>query len=431
MTHDPMIFPNGIRLLQSWQKGETHSQDPLKQIYQDAIDGKYDTILADPGPSDAIHIGGAHDMLPLSILYDLFDLHSDAIYKGDPDRYVRSYLISRKLLGLNKPYLSWPCYALTAEAIGQETMYTDKFPPGSDPDVMLLDRENWKSVMPVKLDDGIPAVIEQMLRTYVGITGLEPILHLSAPYSLAADTFGQEPLLGELVHDPAFVVELLHHLADTIHRPWIKDFITKFPNGWIELSDASGSPFFIGPKNCKDISSGAVRYLAEGESWGDRVYVANYRGDYVTQAQRRNRRNARKSALKANAEPTVTLGNLSDAKGSVCPAYVQRLHDDQVPIDFYRDWAIERRVPLYAGIGASYLDRNSISDMDAKLSEVRENTKRDVEAITTVARAIRDQGFTNRKPPWPGTLYFEDVSAETSMELIEVIIETALKHSRY
>lgn len=431
MKSDPMVFPNGIRLLQSWQKGEVDCRAMLKQIYQNAFDGKYDAILADPGPTDAIHLGGAHDMLPLSILYDLFDLHSDAIYKGDPDRYVRAYLMSRKLLGLNKPYLSWPCYALTAEAIGQETMYTDKFPPGSDPDAMLLNNKNWKSVQPVNLDEGIPAVIERMLQTYVKITGLEPVLQLSAPYSLAADTYGQEPLLDALVHDPDFVVELLHHLADTVHRPWINNFIGKFPNGWIELSDASGSPFFIGPKNCKNISSGAVRYLAKDEPWGDRVYVANYRGDYVTQAEKRNRRNARKTAPDAKSVPSVTLEALSHAKGSVCPAYVQRLHDDRVPIEFYRDWAIERNVPLFAGIGASYLDRNSISDMDAKLIEVRENTQRDIKAVKEVTRAIRDQGYINRKPPWPGALYFEDVSAETSMVLIEAIIETALRSGRY
>jgi len=31
-----------------------------------------------------------------------------------------------------------------------------------------------------------------------------------------------------------------------------------------------------------------------------------------------------------------------------------------------------------------------------------------------------------RVPPWPGAIYFEDVSANTNMEIMEIIIGTAL-----
>jgi hypothetical protein len=30
-------------------------------------------------------------------------------------------------------------------------------------------------------------------------------------------------------------------------------------------------------------------------------------------------------------------------------------------------------------------------------------------------------------PPWPGTIYFEDISAESNFDLIEIIIDTTLK----
>lgn len=429
---DLLEFPNGIQLLRSWQNGETDRLDELRAVYSAAINGEYDSIFSEPSPEGEIHVGGSHDMLPLSLAYDLFGIEAESFYTGDPERYVRFYLMTRRLLGLNKVYLSWPCYALTAQAIGQDTMYTDKFPPGSNPDNMLLNRDNWKGVKPVDLENGlIPRCAEEMMRTYERLTGLEPILHLSAPYSLAADTYGQEPLLAALVHEPEMVVELLHHLVDVVYRPWLNDIIKKFPNAWLEFADASGSPFFIGPKNCRDISSEAIRYLSEGEPWGDRVYVANYRGDYVTKAKPRNRRNARGRDSGATNTTTVSIEELSEAKFAANPVYIQRLYDDFVAVDFYRDLAIEKNVPLYAGIGSRQIDRNGISDMDEKKAELRDATLENVEAIKDVTRAIRDNGYTERKPPWPGTLYFEDISAESSFELIELMIGTALKESQY
>lgn len=428
---DILEFPNGIRLLKAWQDADATRMDDVKQVFVDTVAGQYDNNFAWAGPTDAIHIGGSINLMTLTIMHDLFGYESDEFYKGDPERYVRSTLMTRRLLGMNKLYLSWPVYAFTAEAMGQQTMYPDKFPPGSDPDANLLNRENWQVPRTPDFDTGIPAIIEDMMQVYVRLTGLEPVLHLSAPYSLAADTFGQEPLLAALVHEPEFAKELLRHLADTVHRPWINDFISKFPNGWIELSDASGSPFFVGPRNCRDISIDAIRYLAEGEPWGHRVYDANYRGDYVTQAPKKDRRSARKRKAMAVPDAPVTLDDLTEAKHSVCLHYVQRLHDDRVPVDYYRDKAIEWNVPLFAGVGSSQIDRNSVSDMAAAKADLRDVARRDIDAVKAVARTIRDNGYCATKPPWPGTIYFEDVSSESSMELIEVIIQTALNEGRY
>ncbi len=430
-SSDRLEFPNGIRLLEAWQNGDTAGRDELKRLLVDTIDGKFDENFAWAGPTDAIHIGGSINLMTLTIMHDLFGYESAEFYKGDPERYVRTTMMNRRLLGMNKLYLSWPVYAFTAEALGQETMYPDKFPPGSDPDVMLFNRENWQVPRTPDFSTGIPAIIEEMIRVYVSLTGLEPVLHLSAPYSLAADSFGQEPLLAALVHEPEFAKQLLMQLVDTVHRPWINDFMSKFPNGWIELSDASGSPFFIGPRNCRDISIDAISYLVDSEPWGHRVYDANYRGDYVTQAPQKNRRNARRGGASAEPEIRVTLDDLTKAKHSVCRDYVQRLHDDKVPVDYYRDKAIDWNVPLSAGVGSSQIDRNSVSDLATAKVALRDVAKRDVAAVKAVARAIRDNGYCDRNPPWPGTIYFEDVSSESSMELLEVIVQTALNEGRY
>lgn len=428
---DVPAFPYGIGLLKAWQDADPSRWAELKQVFQECVDGKYDQAVGRAGPTDAIHIGGSINLMTLTIMHDLYGYESDEFYKGDPARYVRTTLLTRRLLGMNKMYLSWPVYAFTAEAMGQQTMYPDKFPPGSDPDVMLLNRDNWQVPRTPDFNSGIPAIIESMMRTYVELTGLEPVLHLSAPYSLAADTFGQEPLLAALVHEPEFVRDLLKQLADTIHRPWINDFIEKFPNGWIELSDASGSPFFVGPKNCRDISIDAIRYLAAGEPWGPRVYDANYRGDYVTQARPKNRRNARKGNSNAAPEVSITLDELTASKHTVCGEYVQRLHDDKVPVDYYRDKAIEWNVPLFAGIGSSQIDRNSVIDLGAAKIDLRAVVLGDVKAVNHVARTINANGYDEVKPPWPGTLYFEDVSSESSLDLIKVAVETALENGRH
>ena len=90
---------------------------------------------------------------------------------------------------------------------------------------------------------------------------MPPLLQISAPYSLAADIYGQEPLLADLVNDPDTVNSMLDHLGDMVLAPWMDHHFKKFPNGWVELSDASGSPFFIGPENCKTMSIRSIRHM--------------------------------------------------------------------------------------------------------------------------------------------------------------------------
>ncbi len=263
-----------------------------------------------------------------------------------------------------------------------------------------------------------------MVDFYQRLTGLDPILHLSAAYSLAADTFGQEPLLAALIHEPDFANELLDQLTDKVIQPWANHFFKKFPNGWLELSDASGSPFFIGPQNCKDMAVRSSLRLVDENSWGDRVYDANLRGDYVTLAEKKNRRAKRRNSGNENTA-TMSLQELADLKYRICPDFVIRLDDDRVPISFYEEQAIACNIPLVAGIGASQIDRNSISDLDAKRISIKAEAEEYVAAIKNVATTISESGYDERKPPWPGTVYFEDISSETNIELVEIIVSVA------
>ena len=221
-------FPAGIRLLAGWQRSDRDSTERLREIVDAAVAGRLDQDFRRPAPVDAVHVGGAINLMTLTIMHQLYSMESAEFYKGDPERYIRTTMLSRRLLGMNKLYVSWPVYAFTAEAIGQVTTYPDQFPPGSDPDCMLITRDNWQSIAIPDMTSGIPKIIEETIACYTRLTGMEPILHLSAPYSLAADTFGQEQLLSALVRDPDFVIALLDHLVDHVHRPWIEHFCKDF-----------------------------------------------------------------------------------------------------------------------------------------------------------------------------------------------------------
>ncbi|MCP4185429.1 MAG: hypothetical protein GY761_19320 [Hyphomicrobiales bacterium] len=426
---DRLELSDGIELFGRWQRGDGDARTRLNEIFDHAIAGGYDDNFAIPPPQDRVNIGGSVNLLTLYAMHDIYGIKSDEFYKGDAKRYVRSTMVTRRLLGMNKLYISWPNYAFSSEAVGQSTMYPDKFPPGSDPDDMLINRENWQEIALTDFNTGIPKLLDEILEFYQQLTGMEPVLQLSAPYSLAADTFGQEPLLGCLVHDLDFANQLLDHLADQVITPWLNHFFDKFPKGWAEFSDASGSPFFIGPKNCTEIAIRSLRRIIDNNAntWGARVYDANYRGDYVALAEKSERKSRRRQPAGQNSNK-VDLRELMDAKHTICRDFVIRLHDDRIPVSFYVDEAIKNNVPLFTGIGAGQIDRNSIEDIFATLVQVQSDVSAYVEAIKLVAQSISTAGYSRRIPPWPGTLYFEDVNFESDFGLIKLIVQEVTRN---
>ena len=426
MPFEELTFPEGLRLLARWQSNDPRATERLKEIFDAGIRGQYDEVFRRPVPQDAVHVSGSIDLLTLGMMHELFGVTAAELYKGNPQRYVRAVLLTLRLLGMRKLYLSWPVYGFTAEALGALMIYSDKFSPGTDPDTVLANADNWRDLPTLDLATGIPKVLDEILAFYRRLTGHGPVLHLSAPYSLAADLYGQEHLITALTHEPDFVNRFLDHLADTVLKPWMNHFFAQHPDGWVELSDASGSPFFIGPANCKNIAIRSIQRLVAENPWGARVYIANYRGDYVTQAKQRVS-SSRRSRPQRSDSHGVSLEELFEAKNSVCRDYVIRLADDRVSASYYVEKAIEHGVPLFMGIGATQLDRNSIADMEGAKADLRELGSEHVDAISTVARAITANGYHSKVPPWPGTLYFEDVSAESSFELIEILVDSAIR----
>ncbi len=425
---DEFTFPTGIRLLQRWQDKDPAACDRLTEIFDKTIEGEYDDVFHGPPPTDRVHISGPVDLLSLTIMYRLYGINATQFYKGDAERFVRTSLMTQRLMGMPKHYISWPVYGFTAEALGQTMIYSDQYSPGADPDKPLFTYDNWQDVTTPDFSTGIPKLLDEVVDCYHRLTGLQPVLHLCAPYSTAADTFGQEALISALTHDPEFVNRFLDLLADKLLEPWINHFFDRYPSGWVELSDASGSPFFIGPHNCKNIAIRANKRLKDRNSWGDRVYDANYRGDYVTRAIKPTCRSSRRRKKADSDIAEMSLEALFEVKNSVCPDYVMRLAEDRIPLDFYEQQAIQHNIPLFLGIGATQIDRNSIVDSNTAMIETEKYTRNYVETIKRVAKQIVSNGYESRDPPWPGTIYFEDISAESSFELIKTIIATGLGH---
>jgi len=433
-------FSEGSTLLSQWQAGDDVAQKRLRTLFDVVIEGEFDGDFQEQPSDNAVRVTTSLHLLTLTILNQLYGLNSKEFYKGDPQRYVRTTLMTQRLLGIRKLTLGWPVYAFGAEALGQATMYPDQHAPGADPGVSLVDRNNWNKLETPDFEGEVPRVIEAMLSSFEELTGLEPVAHLPAPYSLAADIFGQETLITALSHEPDFVVEFLENLTGKIIVPWCERLVQKFPNIWLELSDASGSPLFISPNLFQKIAAGPVLRLIKEFPWGNRVFVANYRGDMTTKtsrlegrrgAGRRNRRGQQTDPETSSIQSsTNALNELIDFKLSLCPEFIIKLDADQSPLSIYMEHAIRREKPLYLGIGATRIDRNSIVDHEAAKSELEDLASNSAKAIKAVSESLANKGQYRSNLSWPGDVYIEDVNAESDLGLLKTIIETLDKHGK-
>ncbi len=419
-------YPPGLHLLARWQSGDAEAKSEMTEFFDAAIAGDFDANFAVPAPFNEIHATASVHMLALSVLYDLYGIESAEYYKTDPWRYVRANLAVSRLLGVKKLYMTWALYAFTCEPLGQIMMYPDQFPPGCDPDEPLINKDNWRALETPDFTTGVPKAIDDIMRITEEITGMAPLLQISAPYSLAADIYGQEPLLADVVHDTDNVNALLNHLADKVLGPWMDHHIETFPNGWIELSDASGSPFFIGAENCTNMSIRAIQYMIKDKPYADRVYDNNYRGDYVSQVTKKARGTRRRPARKEK-NSGIGLLELTEAKVSVCPRFIMRLEADKVDVSFYADQSIQRNLPLTAGIGSPQIDRNSIGDLEAAKAEIANYARSCVESIKRVCETIDLPEDNFIMDPWPSHVYFEDVNSQSQFELVELILNEVKK----
>ena len=92
-------------------------------------------------------------------------------------------------------------------------------------------------------------------------------------------------------------------------------------------------------------------------------------------------RSSRRRSRGGSNEAPIDLEELTALKHSVCTDFVIRLDDDRVDIDFYEKAAIQRNVPLFTGIGAGQVDRNSVENLALAKAEIQATAETYVEAI--------------------------------------------------
>jgi hypothetical protein len=423
------VFPKGLDLLKRWQAGDTEAKAEMKTIFDAAIAGEFDESFSVLPAPDRVNSTASVHMLTLALLNDLSGVESWDYYNTDPYRYVRTNFAVSRLLGMSKFYTTWAIYAFTCEPLGQKMMYPDKYPPGADPDAILINHDNWHLLETPDFTTGVPKAIDDIMRATQDLTGVPPLLNLSAPYSLAADIYGQEPLLADVVNDPDNVNALLDHLGDKVLAPWMDHHFKEFPDGWVELSDASGSPFFIGPDNCKNMSIRAIRHTLRDKPYAARVFDNNYRGDFVAEVKKKVR-SSRRRAAKVVEDTDMgqnKLLELTDAKVSVNPVFIMRLEADKVDISFYEEQAIARNMPLTTGIGSPHIDRNSIENLDVKKLEIAEEARSFVSAVKRVCDVIDLPDDNHVGAPWPSHIYFEDINGQSQFDLVEIILNEVYK----
>ena len=415
-------FPNGLHLLKRWQAGDADAKDEMTAVFDAAIAGEFDSNYSILTSANRVHSTASVHMLGLAILFDLYGIESWAYYNLDPYRYVRTNLAVSRLLGIHKFYTTWALYAFTCEPLGQKMMYPDRFPPGADPDAFLIDGKNWQDLKTPDFQHGVPKAIDGILEVAQELTGVPPLLQISAPYSLAADIYGQEPLLADVVNNPTQVNALLDHLGDVVLGPWMDHFFQKFPHGWVELSDASGSPFFIGPDNCINMSIRSIRQMLRDKSYANRVFDNNFRGDIVTEAEKKSRRSKRRNK-EAVGNHSDRLMELTNAKVSVNPIFIMRLEADKIDISFYEKQAIARNLPLTSGIGSPQIDKNSIKDIEIAKKNIREDARSFIESISRVCQTVDLPDDNHVGASWPSHIYFEDINGESHFDLVEIVLE--------
>ena len=69
-------------------------------------------------------------------------------------------------------------------------------------------------------------------------------------------------------------------------------------------------------------------------------------------------------------------------------------------------------------------DIEPLIDLDIGKHEIRETAREFVAAIKRVCETIDLSEDNNVLQPWPSHVYFEDISAESQFEMIEIIIQT-------
>ena len=81
---DNYSYPKGLALLKSWQSGSEIAREEMREVFDAAILGQFDSNFSVLAPPNEVHSTASVHMLALAILHDLYGINSSEYYKTDP-----------------------------------------------------------------------------------------------------------------------------------------------------------------------------------------------------------------------------------------------------------------------------------------------------------------------------------------------------------
>ncbi len=254
----------------------------------------------------------------------------------NPEIMVPAILEVQAEYGLDVASITFDVYNIEAEGLGQRVVWSDAFMPDVDRTEMLIrDREDLSRVRTPDFESaGSFSRVIQMHALFRKLTGIEPTLSFCAPFSLAANLRGIEPLLLDMHDDPHFVRHLFDRITEEVLAPWIRYQRKHFPHATkFNGVDATASPPIV---SIPILKQWVIPYILRlRELCGPEVYVANWVGErYLANPEEM-------LDLKLRVGPGSLLGQDPDVE-KLGPA-------------FYKQYAARHNLPLVLGVGAGFL----------------------------------------------------------------------------
>jgi hypothetical protein len=303
MASSRVIFAEGNRRLLSALKGEPGPVPLYGQLHE------YAAFLAGIPPRD---------------------------FYSRPEIMVPALLEAHSRLGLSVASLTYDIYNIEAEALGQAILLTETGFPDIDrahpliqgpADLVRIHTPDFKR------DGRFAAVIEMML-CFESMTGISPALGFCAPFTLAANLRGIEPLLIDIYEAPDFVRTLLARLTEEVLAPWILHQRSCLPSATrIVGADAIASLPIVNLSILRDWVVPSIERLRALSN--SQVSVSNWVGERLLKQP------VEMLDLKLKVSPGSLLGQDPDV--------------EMLGPRFYREYAEQHDLALTLGLGAAFL----------------------------------------------------------------------------
>jgi uroporphyrinogen-III decarboxylase len=270
-----------------------------------------------------------------------------------PDLLVPALLQTQTDFGIDAPSITFDVYNIEAEGLGQELLWVE----GGMPDVdrtrpLVRDRGDLGKIRTPDFEAAgrFPQVI-RMNALFQELTGLEPTLGFCAPFSLAANLRGIEPLLLDMHGDPEFARGLMDAVVEEVLAPWILYQKRCFPGATrISGADATASLPLVNLPLLRRWVVPSIQRLRE--LCGPEVYVANWAGERYL------------------PDPVGML----DLKLAVGPGalWAQDPDVEKFGPAFFKEFAVAHDVPLILGVGAGFLALGTPGEVEARVRKYAE-----------------------------------------------------------